>query len=367
MVVHFSVILIGFIVSFFLFNKFPSLRAKKSSSSLKISIIIPVRNEENNIDNILKDLEIQDYHIDEIICVDDNSNDASASIIKKHNVKYLLLDSLPNKWQGKTWACQNGAKIANGDLLLFIDADVRLEINAISSLVSHYEKVQTPVSVQPFHIVKKPHEFLSFFFNFIQVCTTSLSIFKQTKYVGFYGPVFLVERNMFLDNGGYERVKNEVVEDLFLGKYYNSKNISIDLLLGGSVIKFSMYPKSFAQLFEGWSKNFSKAALSIRLSIFIMVFCWVGYLTALPLELSSAFINSNIFYCRILVIIYSLTVIKLFHDSKRIGSFPLLVSLFYPIYLLAFFLIFICSALGTFFFKKTTWKGRALYRRDICK
>jgi 4,4'-diaponeurosporenoate glycosyltransferase len=367
MLVNFSIIFIGFIVSFILFNKFPTLTKSTPTIKPKVSIIVPARNEENNIENIISDLKLQDYDIHEIICVDDNSTDSTARIIKKHDVKYLLVNSLPKGWKGKPWACQNGAKLASGDLLLFIDSDVRLHKSAISSLVAHYEKVKTPISVQPFHIVKTPHEYLSLFFNFIQVCVTYLSIFNKRKYVGFYGPIFLVERVMFLKNGGYENAKDDVVEDLFLGKYYNSKNIDIDLLLGGPLIQFTMYPKSLSQLLEGWSKNFSKASLSIKPSLFLMVFLWIGFLTALPFELISSYKELNFYYFGILVLIYILTVLKLFINSRHIGSFPFFVSLFYPFYLLAFFLIFLYSVFCTYLFKTTTWKGRRLYRSDTCK
>ncbi|MGD1817775.1 MAG: glycosyltransferase [Pleomorphochaeta sp.] len=353
-------IIIGFIISFFLFYKFPILPRNNKKLKYNISIVIPARNEENNIDNLLCDLKNQDCIINEILCVDDNSTDKTSEIIKKHNVKYIFIDEVKKGWRGKNWACQIGGQNATGDLLIFIDADVRLDKNAISSLVSAYDKNRNPISVQPYHIVKKQYEMFSFFFNLIQICSTSLSIFRAKKTVGFYGPVFLVQKDMFLKLGGYEGVKDKVVEDLHLGKLYKNNNIDIELFLGGDLIKFRMYPKGIAQLIEGWSKNFSQASFAIDLKLFLMIFFWVGYLGSLPIEMGIALSLKSTSFLIGSFILYIITVIKLNNDIKKIGSYPIYVSILFPFYLLIFFLIFVYSLFSTFLFRNTTWKGRKL-------
>ena len=143
-------IFVGFITFYYLFYKFPMLDSDKNDEEIikkKISIIIPARNEEKNLPNLLKDLQNQKYKVHEIICVDDGSTDSTAEIIKENGAKYLNIKDLPDGWKGKTWACQNGAKVATGDLLLFIDADVRFSSDALSSLVNHYEKKGNPISI----------------------------------------------------------------------------------------------------------------------------------------------------------------------------------------------------------------------------
>lgn len=360
MLVNYIIIVVGIMIFILLFYKFPTLKESNCDSDIKISVIIPARNEEKTIDNLLTDLENQTIDLHEIICVDDNSFDSTAAIIKKHNVKYIFLDTLPDGWKGKTWACQNGALRASGEVLIFLDSDVRLSKTAIESLVSYYKKKKKPLSVQPYHIVKRNYEYLSIFFNFIQLCVTYLTIFHKKDYVGFYGPTFIIDRELFLKHGGYENVKNAVVEDLFLGKYYKEVGIDVDLLLGGNQIKFTMYPDSFSQLVEGWSKNFAQAALSISFSIFIMVFIWITYLILVPYLFFTNVVYHQLFLSIILGGIYIFTSLKLYYSSKYIGSFPFFVSLLYPLYLLAFMLIFVYSFFKTFFFKNTTWKGREM-------
>ena len=100
----------------------------KPHSKPKVSVILPARNEEDFIEKCLNSLADQDYENYEIIVVDDRSQDNTGQIIKKIAEKnpkiiYVLADPKPEKWIGKNWACFEGFKRANGELLLFTDAD----------------------------------------------------------------------------------------------------------------------------------------------------------------------------------------------------------------------------------------------------
>ncbi|MEC9375131.1 MAG: glycosyltransferase [Pseudomonadota bacterium] len=86
-----------------------------------LSIIIPVRNQPDTLDELLAKLDNQSCPEDcqvEIICVDNNSNDATPGVIKKYNAIYLLETRL-----GPSFARNSGAAISSGELLWFIDAD----------------------------------------------------------------------------------------------------------------------------------------------------------------------------------------------------------------------------------------------------
>jgi glycosyltransferase involved in cell wall biosynthesis len=360
---NYFTILFGIISGLILFFHLPCLSLnsqKKSSSKIKLSIIIPARNEENNLPNILSDLNKQTYEIHEIICVDDHSEDNSEKIIKQFKVKYISAKKLPHNWKGKTWACQNGASHATGDLLLFIDADVRLEKHAIESLITKYEKTHKPISIQPYHTVRKQHEFFSLFFNMIQISSTAMSFVNKSINYGFYGPILLIPKTLFDKYEGYVPVKNNVVEDFNLGKFYNKNGISIDLLLGYKSIQFQMYPDKFSQVIEGWTKNFSTGSISTKFWLLFLNIYWIAYLTILPIELVLNYLNSSFFTFAILCLIYIFSVLFIYRLAKKIGSYPFYVCLFYPVYLLIFHLIFLYSIFATFFLKSTTWKGRKL-------
>ncbi len=369
-IISYVTISIGILATFLLFFNLPRIKKEKDEKdcyeSPTISVIIPARNEENNLPNILNDLLKQTYPIKEIICVDDGSTDGTPEIIrnysnnKKVELKSVEVKSLPIGWKGKTWACQNGASLAKGELLLFLDSDIRLSNSSIEILVDRYLKNRQPISIQPYHCMKKNYEYLSLFFNMIQTCATGLSVFGKKKKKGFYGPLLFIERDIFNKFGGYEKVKNKVVEDFDLGKYLRSKGIYIELLLGGDEISYRMYPKSVKDLFEGWSKNFALASLSMDWWLFIFIIIWIGFLTVLPIEIFKSILFGETSSLLILIGIYGYCILSIYRIGRAIGSFPIYTYVFYPVYLLVFHLTYLYSIIGTYILKSTTWKGRKL-------
>ncbi|HEX2936798.1 MAG TPA: glycosyltransferase [Bacteroidales bacterium] len=124
------------------------LRPFKSSENhhnVFVSVIIPVRNEKNNLETLIKSLYNQNYnpHCTEIIIVDDHSIDGSSEIaasLLKRTDKVIALQS--NK-AGKKAALQEGILSAKGDLLVTTDADC----------IYHPEWLQTIVNI---YVTKKP-------------------------------------------------------------------------------------------------------------------------------------------------------------------------------------------------------------------
>ncbi len=363
MAFNYYTIIIGFLLGALLFFRLPRLKKAKqvsNSEKLKISVIIPARNEEQNLPGLLADLGSQTYEIFEIICVDDYSQDGTADIIKQSGAVYIKPGKLPEGWKGKTWACQTGADAAKSDVLLFIDADVRLSQTAVESLATEYIKNNKPVSVQPYHILKKQHEYFSLFFNLIEICGTGMSFIGIKRKRGFYGPLFMISRDIFEEHKGYESVKNNVAEDLNLGRFYNNKGLDINLLMGDSEVRFRMYPSSFKQVFEGWSKNFSKGSVSIRWWMLLIVFGWITFLTALPFDIAKTLMSADYTMFAVVAVLYVISVIIIYRAAHTLGSYPLYVCILYPVYLAVFHIIFLYSIIATFVFRTTTWKGRKL-------
>ena len=94
-----------------------------------VSVIVPARNEERSIRSCLESISASDYPDFEVIVVDDQSDDATLelarAVLANHARRVVVVEghSLPTGWMGKPWACAQGAKVAEGDLLLFTDAD----------------------------------------------------------------------------------------------------------------------------------------------------------------------------------------------------------------------------------------------------
>lgn len=137
--------------------------AQPSCSMPSLSVIIPARNEEKHIDLVIQSILAQDYPEVEIIVVDDGSTDGTGGIARRNGVKVIRLSD-DEEWTGKSRACYEGYLHSKGKLLLFLDADVRLEPGALKSLVEVYEKQGGIVSVQPYLLAGSLSEKMSLFF-----------------------------------------------------------------------------------------------------------------------------------------------------------------------------------------------------------
>jgi 4,4'-diaponeurosporenoate glycosyltransferase len=164
-----AILLLFWLMGFYFLWKIPVLSpiAEKCPTSLDLSVIIPARNEARNIMILLKSLEQQISRPAEIIVVDDHSDDATAEVVEKAGCRVIQSAPLPVGWFGKQWACWQGALKSQGRLLLFLDADISLEPDAIQRLYATYKKKKGLVSVQPFHCMRRSYERLAAFFNII--------------------------------------------------------------------------------------------------------------------------------------------------------------------------------------------------------
>lgn len=120
--------------------KKPLPGAKISGPVPFVSVLIPARNEEVNIETCLRSLQAQDYPAFEILVLDDNSTDNTAEIITRLAAKdkrILLINGepLPEDWAGKPFACYQLAVKARGSWLLFVDADTTHSPDMLSSVI----------------------------------------------------------------------------------------------------------------------------------------------------------------------------------------------------------------------------------------
>lgn len=351
-----AIIICGLFAALFLFYKFPVLKDLKTEKKLSISVIIPCRNEEKNLIELLLALKHQTYAIKEIICVNDQSEDDTEKIIKESGVTLVNALNRPENWNGKPWALQQGAEKASGDILLFLDADVKLERNALETLAAYYNKYGR-FSVQPYHKVKKPYESLALFFNMIAVGGTGITFFKPiTK--GMFGPVFMTDKKTYFEQKGHEKVSGSVLEDFELGKYYKKNNVQYSLFLGNKNIAFRMYPEGIQSQWEGFTKNFASGAASAGFLITFALIFYISSLFSVPILFLRTLGYGNVFFTVFSIISYIIFSAHILYCAKKLGSFNIFFAILYPIPLLWFTLIFVNSLLRKFVFKKVKWKGR---------
>ncbi|MDR2245218.1 MAG: glycosyltransferase family 2 protein, partial [Treponema sp.] len=107
-----------------------------------VSVLIPARNEEKNIERCLDSLRNQLYKNYEILVIDDNSTDDTLDILNRvaaadNRIRIFIGDPLPDNWFGKPFALHQLSRYAKGDILLLTDADTIHNPTSISWAVTN--------------------------------------------------------------------------------------------------------------------------------------------------------------------------------------------------------------------------------------
>ncbi len=364
--------LIFWLILFLFLWKIPlaldQVRDNKTKNSLNpienfsISVIIPARNEEKNLKSLLDSLVMQSIKPLEIIVVNDNSRDNTAKVALEKGAKLINLLELPYGWTGKSYACFEGAKYSSGDILVFLDADTILEVDGLRRLLQLYEKTGGFLSVQPFHLMKKPYEKLSAFFNLISFLNMNISsiIPWLNKTIGAFGPCFICRRSEYFEIGGHEAVKGEIIEDMALANLASKKGYKVNAFAGRGVISFRMYPEGISQLVEGWTKNFATGAVKTGFLLFLISFGWITGALSGPIDIFKGLVIGNICLLKNGIILYILFSAQIYFFLRKLGNFGVISSTLYPFNLAFFIFIFLRSLVYTYLLGYVCWKGRKI-------
>ncbi len=219
-----------------------------------LSIIIPTLNEEGRLERLLKSIEKQELKDYELIVADNGSEDKTLEIAKKYNCK-ITKGGLPAEGRN------NGAKVAKGNLLLFLDADVYFEDKILSKVLKEFNERKLKIAtfcLTPYGESKKSEKISKIFFTFFY----NIPIRILEKVLPHAAMGILVEKDLFEElNGFNEDIKLAEDHDLArragkIGKY--------GVLKSG---KLKVSDRRFQK--EGWLKTYSKYLLCEGHMIFI--------------------------------------------------------------------------------------------------
>ncbi|KMK77568.1 glycosyltransferase [Alkalihalobacillus pseudalcaliphilus] len=339
-------------------------KTKGGVSTDKVSVIIPARNEEGRIGPLLQSLLSQTNPALEIIVVDDHSTDRTVAESRAYGVTVLEAKySKQLEWQGKSAACWLGAKYASGELLLFLDADTRLEHSgSLASLIGQYisDGASGILSVQPYHHIKKFYENFSVIFNIIVLAgMNGFSCLKERiKPAGAFGPCILCRKDQYFEVGGHETVGEAIMDDIVLGEIFMKKGLPVQLKTGHGCIQFRMYAEGMLRLIEGWTKGFATAATSTHRFILILISLWMTGAFLIPIQLAISIWVGFSHWSILLAGIYLLFYGHLVWLARKVGHFSPYVLTLFPLFFLFFTALFIRSIYLTKVHKEVRWKGR---------
>ncbi|WP_052891268.1 glycosyltransferase [Thermogemmatispora carboxidivorans] len=125
----------------------PPVEAALPNPAPHVSIIVPVRNEEQHIGSCLASLLAQDYPDFEVFVVDDGSTDATPALLaiwqqRNARLRVYRVEELPAGWAGKAHALHTGVSLTRGEWLLFTDADTLHAPDALRRMMAHAQAQQ---------------------------------------------------------------------------------------------------------------------------------------------------------------------------------------------------------------------------------
>jgi 4,4'-diaponeurosporenoate glycosyltransferase len=321
-----------------------------------LSVVIPVRDEAHNLPGVLASLRTQREPAGEVIVVDDGSTDRTKDVAGTiPGVRLIDGEPLPPGWTGKSWACWQGASAARGEVLLFVDADVRLGPEAIASAQSELSRQGGLVSVQPLHTIGRALEALSMPFNIVAVMGVGVSsLVRPRRQRAAAGPFMLCQRADYDRVGGHRAVKGAIAEDMALGREFDRAGLHVTCLAGPSDVRFRMYPGGLGDLVRGWSKNFATgAALTARWRT-ALIAAWI---TA---ALVATFFLGRVVSTPLAVgIVYALFTVQWAAFGHRVGRFRF-AALLWPLLTVFFVVVFAWSVVSTYALRRVSWRGRVV-------
>ena len=376
----YSLILIIVGVYFFIFSLLNILKIKKDTVNKVlteqplVSVLIPARNEENNIKKCLDSFLNQSYKNYEILVLDDNSTDKTYEIVKnlakQHPDKIKLYSGkpLPPDWRGKSFAMQQLLDYANGEYYLFTDADTIHTKHSISlmmsnilhhnaDLVSGYIKQKTKTFGEKITI---PLIYLltGLVIPLWMNQKSKLSIFSTA-----IGQFIGVKAKSFKSFGGYEKIKNYTTEDVYLAREMKKagfKTVFVDFKDAATCRMYETYDQSV----NGISKNiFDFLGKNPIVMTFIVLAIFFFLLLPAPLCIIKLFeiniINGHYFDSFTLSLIINVVLsciswMMIFITRKL----PIYIAFIYPVVHLNLLYIALVSWIRSEQGKGYVWKGR---------
>ena len=349
----------------------PNLNDVTPVSGVKLSVIIPARNESAQIATVLTSALGSTYTPLEIIVVDDRSTDDTALKVAElaatdARLRLVLGKALPRGWYGKPWACQQGADSATGDVLVFIDADTKHHPELMARAVAMLQQSKADLlTVAPKQLVLTFWErvIMPQVWVMLGIRYHPSSVNRARKPWGVIanGQFMMFPRASYAAVGGHAAVRGEVVEDLAMAQRVVAEGKKLFFVIAYDLMETRMY-QNLRQLMEGWSKNvFIGARISLGtnplvrlLAPLLMAFNSIFWL-APPVALALTFAGVAPALAAPAAIATGLSVC--FWSLISFGmQVPLWYGMLYPLGALMFLVILARSAWrGT---RRVEWRGR---------
>ena len=266
----------------------PSMSSDRDGAIPEVSIIVPARNEEDNIGACLESLTAQTGVPSEIIVVDDSSSDRTREIVESFaGVRLLGAEPLPgagagrldSRRTGKNNALIAGAKEACGNWLLFTDADTVHLSGSLARALNEAKKEKADLlsySPEQQVVTFTERAVMPIIFAELAARYPLHKVRAQdAETVAANGQYILVRRKAYDATGGHVSVGSEILEDVALAKRFRQHGFRVYFRYGGEAVRARMY-RNWRQLREGWTKNLALLFPGSNRLAFQSLLLWSG-------------------------------------------------------------------------------------------
>jgi glycosyltransferase involved in cell wall biosynthesis len=344
--------------------RIPNLLLSQHDSSPQgepsLTVIVPARDEAADIAATLESLLTQDYPNLQIIAVNDRSTDRTGEIITtlaaQHPAKLraIHVTELPAEWLGKTHAMALAARQAPTDYLLFTDADVLFRPDTLRRTLAYAVAAQADHLVTvPTTTIKRWDEaaLLSFFqlFGLWAARPWLIADPKAQRDAIGIGAFNLLHREAYLQIGGFESLRMEIVEDIALGRRIKRAGLVQRIAFGNGLVSVH-WAAGLNGLVDVMTKNIF-SAFGFHVWLLLLGCLWLIVLCVAPAV--------GVFYAptRIPAVLTLVAVAYGYHLFSRTSGLSTWNALFFPLSALVFIFTLLRSMLTTLKQGGVRWRG----------
>jgi hypothetical protein len=349
-----------FVMNLFLYRRPPRWGGVRGA----VSVLIPARNEELSIRAAVEHaLASRDVDL-EVLVLDDHSEDGTAQIVSEiaatdSRVRLLKAPPLPAGWCGKQHACWVLASQATYDLLVFVDADVRLEPDGLArmgeymersgaDLISGIPRQQTGTFLERL-LIPLIHWVL---LGFLPLLGMRWS--RHPAFGAGCGQLFMARRSAYHLAGGHAVIRTTLHDGLKLPTAFRKAGLITDLFDATDTATCRMY-RSNAEVWRGLSKNATEGLASPgRIVPFTLLFV-VGQVLPFFLLLAGPWLTP-------LELSLSLAAIALAYLPRLLSvpwfRQPITGAVLHPIAVVALLMIQWTALIRSLLGRPSGWKGR---------
>lgn len=236
-----------------------------------VSVLIPARNEEANIAAACNAVLANRDVTLELIVLDDHSTDRTKEILAglaDARLRVAEAPPLPPGWSGKQHACAHLATLARHDLMIFIDADVRLAPDAVARAAGFMQRndVGLASGFPRQTVVTWPEVLLLPLIGFLLLGFLPMGMMRRSLAPAFgagCGQFFIARRSAYVRAGGHGAIRGSLHDGIKLPRAFRAAGMSTGLFDATDMASVRMYSDAGA-LWEGLTKNATEGMATPR-------------------------------------------------------------------------------------------------------